>query len=300
MFNELPPLTSLRAFEAAVRLGAFNLAAEELNVTPAAVGAQVRSLEAWLGYALFERRNRRVVPTASALRLQQACHNGLSTILDGVESHSAKRDSLTVGVGSLFAARWLSPRLSEFWMSAPEVSLRLIHSPTIRDSLPSGYDAAIVWGAGNWPNVSTRRILQPALLPVASPGYVDKHGRPNSPSDLAKHLLIQEKAFNLWRAWFEEMGCQIAGNVSGTAAGDGAVAMQLALDGQGVCVGVEDFVKNDLQQGRLIALFDPVTVGEFAYYLVLRTTYESHAAAKQFSDWISQATDLDTSSIQSE
>ncbi len=288
MFNVLPPLTSLRAFEAAVRLGAFNLAAEELNVTPAAVGAQVRSLEAWLGYALFERRNRRVVPTASALRLQQACHSGFSTIRDGIESYAAEGGSLTVGVGSLFAARWLSPRLSGFWMSNPDVSLRLVHSPVIRESLPEGFDAAVVWGRGNWPNVSVRRILQPALLPVASPDYIDRQGRPNSPSDLAKHLLVQEKGFDLWRAWFEEVGCQVSENVSGTTAGDGAVAMQLALDGQGVCIGVRDFVEDDLRQGRLIALFDPVTVGKFAYYLVLRTTYESHLATKQFVDWITR------------
>ena len=286
MFNDLPPLTSLRAFEAAVRLGAFNLAAEELNVTPAAVGAQVRSLEAWLGYALFERRNRRVVPTRGALRLQQACHGGFSMIRDGVESSSAEAGSLTVGVGSLFASRWLSPRLSGFWMSHPDVSLRLVHSPVVRDSLPDGYDAAIVWGTGTWPNVSVRRILQPALLPVASPDYVDRHGCPTSPSDLAKHPLIQEKGFDLWRAWFEEVDCQVGGKVSGTTAGDGAVAMQLALDGQGICLGVKDFVEDDLRQGRLIALFDPVTVLQFAYYLVLRATYESHVAATQFVDWI--------------
>ena len=105
MFHDLPPLTSLRAFEAVVRLGAFNLAAEELHVTPAAVGAQIRSLESWLGYGLFERRNRRVVPTANAIRLQQALHRGFSTIKDGLTSQAAEANALTVGVGSLFASR---------------------------------------------------------------------------------------------------------------------------------------------------------------------------------------------------
>ena len=65
------------------------------------------------------------------------------------------------------------------------------------------------------PNVSTRRILQPTLLPVASPGYIEKHGRPGHPSDLAQHLLIREKGIDLWRAWFEAMGCQIDSNVPG-------------------------------------------------------------------------------------
>ena len=73
--------------------------------------------------------------------------------------------------------------------------------------------------------------------------------------------------------------------------------MQLALDGQGVCIGVKDFLEDDLSQRRLIALFDPVAVDDFAYYLVLRTTYEAHAATKRFSDWITQASDADNSSI---
>jgi len=291
MFNSLPPLTSLRAFEAAVRLGAFNLAAEELNVTPAAVGAQVRSLEAWLGYALFERRNRRVVPTANAIRLQQACNSGFSTIQDGIESYAAEGDSLTVGVGSLFASRWLSPRLSDFWITHPNISLRLIHSPVIQDSLPRGFDAAIVWGRGNWPNVSSQCILQPALVPVASPDYIARHGRPARPEDLSGHSLIQEQGAHLWHAWFETMGCEAVGEIRGTSAGDGAVAMQLALDGQGIGIGVQEFIEDDLSHNRLTALFPPTALSDFAYYLVSRTIKSPDAPVEQFSRWITRISD---------
>ena len=294
MFNDIPALTSLRAFEAAVRLGAFNLAAEELNVTPAAVGAQVRLLEASLGLELFERKNRRVIPTAFALRLQQACQSGFSAILKVIESHASDKNSLTVGVGSLFASCWLSPRLSEFWLAHPEISLRLAHSPVIKNALPEDLDVAIVWGKGNWPNVLAQCVLHPALLPVAAPEYLAKHGRPKSPTDLLSHSLIQEQDISLWNAWFEQKGQIIDSNMIGISAKDGAVAMQLALDGQGIHIGVKDFIEDDLKQGRLVELFEPIKLNEFAYYLVYRKTSDISETEKHFIAWLMQNKDTPT------
>jgi len=286
MFRALPPLTSLRAFEAAVRLGAFNLAAEELSVTPAAIGAQVRALEAWLGHPLFERRNRRVVPTSSALRLQQACETGFATIQEALTAFESDGASLTIGVGSLFASRWLSPRLSAFWLSHPGLSLRLVHSPNLENTLPNELDAAIVWGEGGWRGLVTIRLFQPRLVPVASPDYLAKHDRPVLPADLSSHLLIQEQGLELWSAWFETVDHTSHSGVVGTVAGDGTVALQLALDGQGICIGVRDFIEEDLKQGRLVALFEPVIVRDFSYFLVLRHADQQRAATKQVSDWI--------------
>ena len=193
---------------------------------------------------------------------------------------------MTVGVGTLFASRWLSPRLSGFWASFPEIAIRLVHSPTVLDILPEGFDAAIVWGRGEWPGVTCERILQPKLLPIASPAYINKFGRPARPEQLPEHHLIQEKDFALWWAWFEAAGCDIGRRLSGNAVGDGAVAMQLALDGQGILLGVHEFVGEELRRGTLIPLFEPIVVGEFAYYLLFRKTFQGHGASRSFREWV--------------
>ncbi len=136
---------------------------------------------------------------------------------------------------------------------------------------------------------SSQPILKQAFLPVASPSYIYKHGRPTSPETLDDHLPIQEQGLGLWWSWLEATHCDIADPVTGALADDGAVAMQLALDGQGVCIGVKEFIEDDLGQGRLIALFDPVILSSFAYCLVHRPPSQVRAPVSKFADWIALA-----------
>ena len=287
MFRELPSLTGLRAFESAARLGSLKAAADELGVTPAAVGAQVQALEQWLGQDLFVRKHRKIKPTAAALRLQNTCNRALAELSKGVREVSVDRreNVLTVGVGTLFASRWLSPRLSEFWQACPDVALRLIHTPDLSRPAALEADAVVAWGRGDWPGVDKSLIFRPHLVPIASPGYLVANGRPSTPQDLLSHNLVEEFG-TLWADWFKEQGLEPLAPKSTTIVRDGVLALQLALDGQAVALGVEEFLAADFSSGNLEPLFKPRTSQDDAYYLLTPTHSRASEALTAFRSWI--------------
>ena len=287
MFRDLPSLTGLRAFEAAVRLGSLKAAADELGVTPAAVGAQVQALEEWLGQELFIRQHRKITPTAAALRLQNTCGRAFAELSKGVREATDNRgeNTLTVGVGTLFASRWLSPRLSNFWQSCPEVALRLVHTPDLSrpDSLET--DAVVAWGEGDWPGVDRSLILRPHLVPVASPRYLAANGRPGAPEDLTFHSLVEEIG-SRWADWFKASGREPRAPRSTTTVRDGALALQLALDGQAIALGVDEFLAAEFSSGHLEPLFPPSLSQTGAYYLLMPKERTASQALTRFCSWI--------------
>lgn len=287
MFRDLPSLTGLRAFEAAARLGSLKTAADELGVTPAAVGAQIRALEQWLGQTLFVREHRKITPTPVALRLQITCNRALAELLKGVgEARGERSDTvLTVGVGTLFASRWLSPRLSKFWLSCPEVALRLIHTPDLSSPDALEADAVVAWGDGHWRGVDKSLVFRPHLVPVASPDYLASHGRPSSPPELLSHYLVEEVG-TLWADWFRDQELEPLAPKSTTVVRDGALALQLALDGQAIALGVAEFLASDFESGQLEPLFEPRTSRAGAYYLLTPPNRRTSEALTVFADWV--------------
>src|SRR6188768_3853689 len=128
MAAPLPPLSSLRAFEAAARLMSFRKAAEELSVTPAAISHQLKTLEDYLGVRLFRRANRRVELTAPARAALPYLHEGFKSLAEGVERlrRAEQNNLLTVSAAPSFAAKWLMPRLHTFVTRYPQIDVRLL------------------------------------------------------------------------------------------------------------------------------------------------------------------------------
>ena len=153
MARDLPSPTALRTFEAAARHQSFKQAAAELGVTPTAVSHQVKQLERHLGCRLFRRETRRVRLTEQGRLLFSVTSEAFDRIEAGLAQlrRRAGRSTLTLGLGPILAAKWLTPRLPRFWQRCPEVDLRLHHSPTEVDFRHSDIDLAVVWGDGRLP-----------------------------------------------------------------------------------------------------------------------------------------------------
>ena len=164
-------LVKLRAFEAVGRNMSFNLAARELAVTPTALSHHVRHLEDQLGQQLFHRLHRQIVLTETGQTLLAACTSGLSTLDRAV--HDATRTehdaTLTVSVAPYFSARWLTPRLANFWSAHPEIELRLHHAYQPADFSLDRVDAGIAWGHGRWTGTHAVRVLTGELTALCSP-----------------------------------------------------------------------------------------------------------------------------------
>lgn len=189
-------LNALRAFEASARHGSFSGAAEELNVTAAAVGQMVRGLEDWLGMPLFHRSasgKTRLTVTEGAERALPDIRAGLDRLGIGLERlrESTTSGILNVTVSPAFAAKWLLPRIDRFQARCPDTDIRLETSLKLVDYKAHGIDVGVRYGDGDWPGLAAEKLMDEEIFPVCSPGFCDKLNL-TAPSDLTRTTLIHD------------------------------------------------------------------------------------------------------------
>ncbi len=151
MTRKLPPLNALRAFEAAARHLSISKAADELNVTPAAVSHQVKALESFLGIILFRRLNRALMLTDAGQTILPGLRDGFDHLALAIDKLAAMRhgDVLSISTSPSFAAKWLVPRLDRFRAGHPQLELRIDATDRVVDLDRGEADIAIRYGAGD-------------------------------------------------------------------------------------------------------------------------------------------------------
>lgn len=239
----LPPLASLRLFEAAARHASFKQAAEELGLTPSAVSHGIDTLETWLGAPLFDRSGRSVALTAAGEDLLPYVSEGLSMIATGAHRVSpllgARR--IRVSVAPTFARRWLVPRLGRFRGRHPEIDLHVDTSHRQAVFPLDGVDLAIRMGPAPWPSARSELLFREALQPVAHPDLAARLPQREGRIDWARAPLIHVATVEHdWAAWF-------AGGVS-------AATDTPPPAGRGLHVDTVDLALEAAAQGLGIAL----------------------------------------------
>jgi LysR family glycine cleavage system transcriptional activator len=290
-------LNALRAFEAAARHLSFVAAAEELNVTPAAIGQLVRGLEATLGLELFRRSQAgpaRLVLTEvaqSALPDLQTGFDCLSVAMNRLKAAKARR-TLTITVPPAFADKWLLERVERFSARYPEYELRIDTNGRLADLAAEGIDVGIRYGAGQWPGLVTTLLERDEFFPVCSPVLLNGAHPLRTAADLKHHLLIHDKSmaseplFPTWRAWLSHFGESVANCDRGLQINDSAAALQTAIAGNGVALGRTTLVGRELAEGRLVRPFGEVLNCPLAYYVIYRPQDRADPAILAFRDWL--------------
>ena len=267
--RRLPSLNGLRAFEAAARHGGFVGAADELNVTQAAVSRMVRLLEERFGFQLFDRRPNGLDLTAQGEALQPGLTAAFDAIAGVVQQVSAMRATpvLTLGVGPSFAVRWLIPRLRGFYLQHPEIDVRLSTGGAI-NPFRDDWTCGILLGDGKWAGYESELLFSTDLFPVCTKQVA---ARLTHPSKLvSEELLRVAHSPEEWPLWLAAAGVKPRGRSLGPTFDNYAMAMQAALDGIGVAIGLRPYVEDDLAAGRLVAPFSITVPKTRAWYLVYR------------------------------
>ena len=281
------PLTALRSFEAAARLLSFKAAAEELRVTPTSVSNQIRQLELDWGCLLFVRKTRKVFLTDAGRSLARVMSRAFDDIRAEVETHiSSNRKTVTLAVGPIFGARWLIPRLSKFYRLNPNIELVLHHSPRITDVEQLVATVAVDWGTGDWQGLNAHRLLDVIYRPVLSPSLLAECGGLASPADLARYPIIHQWDREEWNAWLKLVGQPDLRFARETVTRDSNLALQAAMDGQGVVMGTFPFVLGEVASGRLVCPFDTELHPARGYYLLNRPGARSVPAVNAVCAWI--------------
>ena len=307
MTYRLPPLTAMRAFEAASRHLSFKRAAEELHVTPAAISQQIKALEDYLGIPLFRRLTRALEITPQGSAMLPKIREGFDCFAAAVESARRPCDGgLTVTAPPSFATRWLLPRLPRFAALHPEISLRLSSSNDAvdrrgansfvedeqADLRAAASTVAIRYGTGKYPGFRVERILAPDWVPVCSPHLATEDKPLRQPEDLARHVLIHDETVDVegrqpdWREWLSQAGASGVNPDRGPHFSNAVLAVEAALDGQGVALALRPLVEADIAAGRLILPFERSVPSPYAYFLVMRKVVADRESAAAFRNWL--------------
>jgi len=285
----LPPLNAVRVFEAAARHLNFSLAAEALHVTPSAVSHAIKSLEQYLGTALFHRDGRGVSLTPAGHAFLPPIRDAMEQVRGAARSVTADHTErpLTISAAPALAVGWLIPRLGKFQLAHPDIEVRLSASTAMVDLHRSDIDVAIRSGVGAWPGLTSHFLMAEALVALCSPALVDGADGITAPQDLTRATLIHElPRLGQWRSWFNAAGVDHPDPERGPKLETSAFAVDAAINGLGVVLANKGFVASHLAAGRLVIPFDVEALGRYDFYLAYPREQAAVPRIAAFRDWL--------------
>jgi LysR family transcriptional regulator, glycine cleavage system transcriptional activator len=288
MLRRLPSLNALKAFEAAARHGSFTKAAEELFVTQGAVSHQVKALEGELGLRLFNRERQRLVITDAGRSYLDVVRDAFDRLAVGTNRllHQQKAGVLTVTTSPNFAAKWLVHRLGRFADAHPDIDLRVSASLQHIDFAREDVDLAIRHGDGQWPGLSTTRLCAEELFPVCSPKFLRGRGALRSPADLRHHTLLHVNDRRDWIKWLEAADVAAIDPDRGPIFNQASMAIDAAVDGQGIALARTALAAWDLLAGRVVRPFALALKVPYAYWIACPKSTADLPKISSFRDWL--------------
>ena len=290
MSDRLPPLTALRAFEAAARHMSFAKAAAELNVTPAALSFQIKSLEEHLGQPLFVRLNRAVDLTEAGRTLLPGTSDGFNALTAAWRGVRRLTDatSLTVTAGPAFTAKWLAPRLYDFAQAHPEIELRFSASLRIMDFNRDDIDVAIRFGLGADTGLYSEPLSQEWMVPVMAPALAREVAQP---TDLLRLPLLHDDSVAFldppcdWNAWFRSVGVR-TDVTSGPRFSQADHAIDAALSGGGIVLGRASLTYPEIKAGRLETPIKRGISSDARFRFICPKGAETRPQVAAFREWV--------------
>ena len=294
MTRRLPPLNSLRAFEAAGRHLSFSRAAKELCVTPAAVSHQVKALEDLLGVPLFRRMTRGVMLTDEGRAYLPGVTEGLDRLAEasGRIARQGLAGRLVVSAIPSFAMRWLLPRLPDFHERYRDLDMDVEATVQRVDFGRDDVDIALRYGRGGWSTVHAEVFLQETVFPVCSPKLLSGLDALRTPADLKHQTLLHDsqiktdESWIAWTRWLDLFGVDGVDVERGPRFSDSTMMLEACAAGHGVAIGRESLCEADLAQGRLVRLFGVEKPADYDYYFVCAAGMVDRPKIAAFRGWL--------------
>ncbi len=288
-WRDIPPLSSLRAFEAAVRTGSFSAAGRELNVTHAAISQHVRGLESRLDTSLLLRDGQRLVPTEAGDALAVALSKGFGEIVSGINDllDASRERPLRISLTPSFAETWLMPRIGGFWAAHPDVQIEISPSTAKVDLLRDGFDIALRYGEGNWPGIESTPLVYSRYVIVGAPGLhppVQGHDL----SSLQDAHWVLEHIWPEGRRWLASNGVDLE-NARVTLLGTTSLVLQAVRDGLGITLASRTTAERDIIAGDVEVLYES-QIGSGGYHIMTRPGSDGPNLRK-FIKWLKSEAD---------
>jgi len=261
MVQRIPSTETLRAFEAAVRLGSFSRAADAVHLTHGAVSRRIAALEADLGQALFDRLPRGVRATEAGLKLHRLVADTLDRLRAGLADLAIGPRPVRLSILPSFASGWLLPRLGQFRVAEPDIDVQMLAEHGFAEVRRGQVDLAIRYGVGPWRGVRSALLFEESLYPVGAPGLALAGA-----DDLARTTLLHDSDRADWTAWLAAAGWPSPARHQ--VFNDYNLVLEAAARGLGIALGRSRLIELDLASGRLVRLHPLTVPNPRAYHLI--------------------------------
>ena len=288
MVFRLPPLNTLRIFDAAARRVSFALAAEELHLTPSAISHGIRTLELWLGTELFRKEGRSLALTSEGESYARLVGQALEELAEATDRLPGRRatGSLFVSSAPPFARRWLLPRLAGFTRQFPDISITIDTSdgPASLEEI----DVAIRMSDTDKSGADWVRLVQEELVPVCSPSLKSQLDRLTKAEILARGPLIRVTGVSAdWDQWLQATGTEAPpSREAGLYVDSVLMGLDAATHGLGIALGRRPLVDEDLERGRLVRAIDHAAPSGYSYWMVTKDSTFDRPEVKLFRKWM--------------
>ncbi len=294
--RRLPHLTWLRAFEASARHLSFTNAAQELNLTQAAISKQVKLLEHYLREPLFERKPRSLVLTKVGAAYLPKVRDGFERLAAGTEEVFGLRRSevLTVRAPVGYSVNWIAPRLQGFFDRHPDTEVRLVSSVWGDQFDNERFDLDIQYGTGRWPGYKADRLTWEVIKPVCAPSLLEGEHAIRKLADLAHHRLLHVLGYEEgWADWLRYAKASGMNSGRGLQFDTSLLAFEFASRGGGVALARSSMLGIEIERGRLVEPFSIEAPLQEAFNLISPEAGRYHPDAEKFREWLIETAEND-------
>ncbi|MDH2435332.1 LysR substrate-binding domain-containing protein [Pokkaliibacter sp. MBI-7] len=284
------PIKSLLVFDAVMQSNSFSLAAEQLFVTPGAVGQQIRKLEEWLGVTLFHRQVRQVEATQEAKDYWERIRPALADILSASQSlKDSQSNAVWISMPPGFAAKWFSRHMADFVTRYPDIELHISASSQLADFSRDRLDLAIRCFDGRDDSLLSRLLFDDKASAYCHPGYAQsKHI--TEPDHIRHATLLHNTLHPYWALWltqFTSLNTSQQQTLSGIHFDQTLLAIEAAKQGQGIVLTSPLLVEEEIREGRLEPLFTTLSLPlDKGFYVVHPRQRTLRPAVAVFRDWL--------------
>ena len=286
-------LKATEYFEAVARLGTVTKAAAELGVSPSAVSQQIRHLEGQFGVKLFRRERRRLILTLDGDRLFQTTTQAFAAIRNSRNAISQQRAqrSLIMRVSPSFGVRWLGPRIAGFASENPDWNIRVDATPEFTAFDTEAIDLDLRYGVGDWAGLTVECIMQDAVLPLCSPGYLERLRATTDPVDRLREarMIDSVKSLYRWELWLAANRIELPDLAYPFRFDRSSMSIEMAKQGGGVALDSAMLCRGELERGELVPFVPEFPVIEFAaYWFVCPPRHLNRRVVNRLYEWVSR------------
>ena len=286
--SKIRNLNSIQVFNEVSRLKSITLSAKSLHISQSSVSYHIKKLEDELNASLFQRSREGLILTSNGENLATHVANGLRSIQIGLERASDQTEIVRIAILPLFASRWLSPRLGDFWDAYPntQLSFRSQNNTFAERERPSEFaDLGIVWGQGNWVDFESIRLWPEKMVVACSADYL-RENPIREESDLKNLALLHVDDETRWQEWFTNNHLTPPLLRENLIPQEPHFQISSTINGLGVALIPNSMIHTELETGVLVNVFERTYATSFAYYLGMPNRIPLSESAIIFKNWL--------------